>query len=44
MVATQNPTKNKGVEDIIKISTLRLLRITVRTIKRSINTLDIKWT
>ena len=42
MVTTQNPTKNKGVEDIIKINILKLLRITAKIIKKNINTLNIK--
>jgi len=40
----QDLIKNKGVRNIIKISILRLLRTIVRTIKRSIDTLDIKRT
>ena len=44
----QDPIKNKGVRDIIKISILRLLRIIIKTIRRiirrSIDTLDIKRT
>ena len=40
----RDPIKNKRVRDIIKISILRLLRIIIRTIKRSIDTLDIKRT
>ena len=44
----RDPIKNKGVGDTIKISILRLLRIIiriiVRTIRRSIDTLDIKRT
>ena len=40
----QNPIKSKGVRDIIKISILRLLRIIIRIIRGSIDTLDIKRT
>ena len=44
----QDPIKNKGVRDIIKISILKLLRIIIRTIRRiirgSIDTLDTKRT
>jgi hypothetical protein len=36
--------KNKGVRDTIKISILRLLRIIIRIIGGSIDTLDIKRT
>jgi hypothetical protein len=36
--------KNKRVRDIIKISILGLLRIIIRTIRRSIDTLDTKRT
>ena len=46
MVAIQDPIKNKRVRDIIEISILRLLRTIIRiirrTIRRSIDTLDIK--
>jgi len=38
----QDPIKNKGVRDIIKISILRLLRTIVRTIGGSIDTLNTK--
>jgi hypothetical protein len=44
VVAIQDPIKNKGVRDIIKISILRLLRTIIRIIRGSINTLDIKRT
>ena len=44
MVATQDLIKNKGVEDIIKISILRLLRIIIRIIGRSIDILNTKRT
>ena len=40
----RDPIKIKGVRDTIKISILRLLRIIIRTIRRSIDTLDIKRT
>ena len=44
----QDPIKNKGVRDTIKISILRLLRIIIRIIgriiRRSIDTLDTKRT
>ena len=40
----QDPIKNKGVRDIIKINILRLLRIIIRIIRRSIDTLDTKRT
>jgi len=40
----QDPIKDKGVRDIIKISILRLLRIIVRIIRGSIDTLDTKRT
>jgi len=40
----RDPTKDKGVRDIIKISMLRLLRTIVRIIRRSIDTLDTKRT
>jgi len=40
----QDPIKDKGIRDIIKISILRLLRIIIRTIRRSIDTLDTKQT
>ena len=42
MVTTRDPIKNKGVRDTIKISILRLLRIIIRIIRRSIDTLDTK--
>ena len=44
MVIIQDLIKNKGVRDIIKTSILRLLRIIVRIIGKSIDTLDIKRT
>ena len=44
MVTTQDPIKNKGVRNIIKISILRLLRTIIRIIRRSIDTLDTKRT
>jgi hypothetical protein len=44
VVTTQDPIKNKRVRDIIKICILRLLRIIIRTIRGSIDTLDIKQT
>ena len=44
MVAMRDSIKNKRVGDIIKISILRLLRIIVRTIRGSIDTLDTKRT
>jgi len=40
----RNPIKNKGVKDIIKISILRLLRIIIRIIRGSIDTLNTKRT
>ena len=40
----QDPIKNKRVRDIIKISILRLLRIIIRIIRGSIDTLDTKRT
>jgi len=40
----RDPIKNKRVRDIIKISILRLLRIIIRIIRGSIDTLDIKRT
>jgi len=40
----QDPIKNKGVGDIIKISILKLLRIIIRIIRKSIDTLDTKRT
>jgi len=40
----RNPIKNKRVGDIIKISVLKLLRIIIRTNRRSIDTLDTKRT
>jgi hypothetical protein len=42
VVAIRDPIKNKRVGDIIKTSILRLLRIIVRTIRGSIDTLDTK--
>ena len=44
MVAMWDPTKNKGVGDIIKTSILRLPKTIIRTIRRSIDTLDTKQT
>jgi hypothetical protein len=44
VVTTQDPIKNKRVRDIIKISILRLLRIIIRIIRGSIDTLDTKRT
>jgi len=44
VVTTQDLIKNKGVGDIIKINILKLLRIIIRTIGRSIDILDIKRT
>ena len=44
MVAMRDPIKNKEVKDIIKISILRLLKIIIRIIRGSIDTLDIKQT
>ena len=40
----RDPIKNKRVRDIIKISILRLLRIIIRIIRGSIDTLYTKWT
>ena len=40
----RDPIKNKRVRDIIKISILRLLRIIIGIIRRSIDILDTKRT
>ena len=40
----RDPIKNKGVGNTIKISILGLLRITIRIVRRSIDTLDTKRT
>jgi hypothetical protein len=40
----RDPIKNKRVRDIIKISILRLLRIIIRIIRGSIDTLNMKRT
>ena len=42
MVTIRDLIKNKRVRDIIKISILRLLKIIIRTYRRSIDTLDAK--
>ena len=44
MVAMQDPIKNKGVGDIIKISILRLPKTIARIIRGSIDTLNTKQT
>jgi len=44
VVAMRDPIKNKRVRDIIKISILGLLRIIIRIVRRSIDTLDTKRT
>ena len=40
----RDPIKDKGVRDIIKISILKLLRIIIRIIRGSIDTLNTKRT